>query len=54
MIFKKIATYDKIEFPQQANSMVGTEGIPAEIAPTAFFLQIKSKIILILIQLRQK
>ena len=23
MFFKKIATYDKIKFPQQANSMVG-------------------------------
>ena len=54
IIFKKIATCDKIKFPQQANSMVGTEGVPAEIAPMTFFLQIKPKIILILIQLRQK
>ena len=34
--------------------MVGTEGVPAEIVPMTFFLQIKQKIILILIQLRQK
>ena len=52
MFFKKIATYDKIKFPQQANNMVG--GTRRNCADENFFLQIKPKIILILIQLRQK
>ena len=52
MFFNKIATYDKIKFPQQANSMVG--GTRRNCAYDNFFLQIKPKIILILIQPRHK
>ena len=52
MFFKKIATYDKIKFPQQANSMVG--GTRRNCAYDKYFWQIKPKIILILIQLRAK
>ena len=49
--FEKIGTYDKITFPQQANSIVRTEGVLSEIAPKTFFLQKKPKFIFILIQL---
>ena len=52
MFSKKIATYDKINFPQQANSMVG--GTRRNCAYDKLFWQIKPKIILILIQLGQK
>ena len=48
MFFKKITTYDKIKFPQQANRMVG--GTSRNCAYNNFFWQIKPKIILILIQ----
>ena len=36
MFFRKIATYDKVEFPQQANSMVG--GTRRNCAYDKFFL----------------
>ena len=52
MFFKKLATYDKIKFRQQANSKFG--GTRGNCAYDMFFLQIKPKIILILIELRQK
>ena len=44
--------YDKIQFPQQANSMVG--GTRRNCACNKLFWQFKEKMILILIQLRQK
>ena len=52
MFSKKIATYNKIKFPQQANSMVWVTR--RNCAYDKLFWQIKPKIILILIQLRQK